>query len=149
VGDITLDPAVDSLQFWDGSSWKGPKHVVNYVQGNLTAGQYAVSCPIFVCPNDGSNWVLDQPISAFVNAASTSATVVPEVAGAGVTIGSGTNQQGTTVALNALTHQTVNGVSLIAAPTILTAGATLNLVFAGTITGLTNSVITAVLRRVK
>ena len=145
-GDQRTDPAQNLDMTWDGTGWKSQRVYINDIQSAAAASAWAVSHSIFVVPNDGSQWIVDGPPTVFVNVASTSGTVKLEVALSGVTVGSGTDQTAT-LATNALTHQVVNGVSVLG-PTVMTAGATLNAIWAGTVTNLANAVLTVPIRRI-
>ncbi len=157
VGDETMNPATRTVFEWDGSSWKSPVFYVTSNQYAAAASGWAASHPIYTHPNDGSTAIINtansgQPdVSVFTNAVGTSGTLNVEVAGSGVTIGSGVNQLGNTINLGntGVTHGTQNGQTFAAScPTTITAGGTINLIFAGTQTNLTNSQVTIGLRKI-
>lgn len=120
--------------------------LVTDVQNQTAAASYAVSHPIFVNNNDGSTYKV-AAVSAVFGTASTSGTLQVEVATGTQAIASGTNQLSGTVALSGTANTTVNG-TLIASPTTISAGARVNLIFAGTVTNLLNCVITVALQRI-
>ena len=60
--------------------------------------------------------------------------------------GSGTNQLTGTMSLSGTANTPVNG-TVVAAPLAIAAGNRINLIFAGTVTGLANCVITVVLQK--
>lgn len=115
------------------------------VQNQVAAASYAVSHPIFVNTTAGETYKV---VAASVNfgTASTSGTLQVEVATGTQAVGSGTNQLTGTMSLSGTANTTVNG-TVIASPTIISAGARLNLIFAGTVTNLLNAVVTVVIQR--
>jgi hypothetical protein len=84
--------------------------------------------------------------SAVFGTASTSGTLQVEVATGTQAIGAGTNQLTGTMSLSGSANTTVNG-TIIGSPTTISAGARINLIFAGTVTNLLNCVITVALQR--
>lgn len=117
-----------------------------YVQGPAAAASYAVSTSIFV--NDGlaGTYVVSSATASF-GTASSSGTLQVEVATGTQAIGSGTNQLASTVSLSGTANTPVFG-TLATTLTPITAGSRLNLIFAGTVTGLANAVINVSLQRI-
>ena len=116
------------------------------VQNQVAAATYAVSHPIFVNDNTGSTFKVGG-VSVNFCTASTSGTLQVEVATGTQAVGAGVNQLTGTVSLAGTANTTVNG-TVIAAPTTISAGARVNLIFAGTVTNLLNAVITVTLQRI-
>lgn len=116
------------------------------VQNQVAAASFAVSHPIFVNDNVSGTYKV---VGASVNfgTTSTSGTLQVEVATGTQAIASGTNQLSGTISLSGTANTTVNG-TVIASPTTISAGARINLIFAGTVTNLLNCVITVVLQRI-
>lgn len=115
-------------------------------QNQVAAASYAVSHTIFVNDNTGSTFKI-AGVSAVFGTASTSGTLQVEVATGTQAIAAGTNQLSGTVSLAGTANTTVNG-TLIASPTTITAGARINLIFAGTVTNLANFSVTVTLQRI-
>lgn len=101
---------------------------------------------IFVVDNVSGSYVVAAAAASF-GTASSSGTLQVEVAGTGVAQGSGTNQLTGTVSLSGTANTPVNG-TLIASPTVITAGSRINIILAGTLTGLANGCVNVVLQRV-
>lgn len=117
-----------------------------YVQGPAAASAYAVSTSIFVCDQvDGTYQVA--AVEVVFGTTSSSGTLQVEVATGTQAIASGTNQLTGTVSLAGTANTAVAG-TVIATPTAITAGSRVNLIFAGTVTGLANCVINVVLQRI-
>jgi hypothetical protein len=116
------------------------------VQNQTAAASYAVSHTIFVNNNDGATYKV-AAVSAVFGTTSTSGTLQVEVATGTQAVAAGTNQLTGTVSLSGTANTTVNG-TLIASPTTISAGARVNLIFAGTVTNLANCVITVALQRI-
>lgn len=118
------------------------------IQNQVAAATYAVSHTIFAPTNaaGSSTWQI-AGVTVRFGTASASATLQVEVAGAGVAIAGGTNQLTGTISLAGTPATNANG-TLNAAPTVFGAGAAINLIFAGTVTGLLNAVVSIDLARV-
>lgn len=114
-------------------------------QGSLAAASYATNRTIMVNDNLSGEWYVAGVTSAF-STASASATVQVEVANGTTAPGSGTNQLQSALALSGTANTPSNG-TLIASPTKVTAGGRINLIFAGTSTGLANGCVTVLLKR--
>lgn len=115
-------------------------------QNQVAAASYAVSHTIFVNDNVSGTYQV-AGVSAVFGTASTSGTLQVEVATGTQAIASGTNQLTGTISLSGTANTTVNG-TVIASPTTISAGARINLIFAGTVTNLANASITVVLKRI-
>lgn len=113
-------------------------------QAFLTAS--STSQTVFVADTLSGTYVV-AAVSSVFGTTSTSGTLQVEVAGAGVAVGSGTNQLTGAVALSGTANTAANG-TLITTPTLVTAGMRINLILAGTLTGLANCVVNIVLQRV-
>lgn len=123
-----------------------PKYeLVRDVQNQVAAASYAVSHPIFVNDNVSGTYKV-VGASAVFGTTSTSGTLQVEVATGTQAVASGTNQLTGTMSLSGTANTTVNG-TVIASPTTISAGARINLIFAGTVTGLLNATITVTLQR--
>ncbi len=119
--------------------------ILNDLQNQLAAASYAVSHTILV--NDAlSGTYKVASVAVVFGTASTSGTLQVEVATGTQAIGAGTNQLTGAASLSGAANTTVNGV-LIAAPTTITGGARINLIFAGTVTSLANAAVTVILQR--
>lgn len=124
-----------------------PKYeAITDVQNQVAAATYAVSHTIFVNDNTGSTYKV-AGVTASFGTTSTSGTLQVEVATGTQAIGAGVNQLTGTMSLSGTANTPVNG-TVITTPTTITAGARVNLIFAGTITGLANAIITVALQRI-
>lgn len=118
-------------------------------------GATSASMTAWVCPNLASMGLGDVAetqwqvvgVSARAGTASSSGTLQVEVAGAATAVGSGTNQLTGTMSLSGTASTTVNG-TVIGTPTVLSAGKALNIILAGTLTGLANCAVDIVLQRI-
>lgn len=115
-----------------------------YTSPILTAS--SASQPLFTVPSDGCTWQICAVSTRFTTASS-SGTLQVEIAGAGIAVGSGTNQLSSTISLAGTANTTVNG-TVIASPTTVAAGSSVNLVLAGTLTSLAGCLVTVVLQRI-
>lgn len=106
----------------------------------------STSLTAFVADNISGQFVISG-VSVVFGTTSTSGTLQVEVATGTQAVGGGTNQLTGAASLSGVANTTVNGV-LIAAPTTVTAGSRINLILAGTLTGLANAVVTISLQRV-
>jgi hypothetical protein len=120
--------------------------VLNDVQNQVAAASYAVSHSIFVGDNVSGTYQIAAVTVSF-GTTSSSGTLQVEVATGTQAIGSGTNQLTGAISLSGTANTPVNG-TLIASPTVIVAGARVNLIFAGTVTGLLNAIVTVALQRV-
>lgn len=116
------------------------------IQNQVVAASYAVSHTIFVNDNSGSTFKV-AAVSVNFGTTSTSGTLQVEVATGTQAVGAGTVQLTGTMSLSGTANTVVNG-TVIASPTTITSGARINLIFAGTITGLANAVVTVALQRI-
>ena len=114
-------------------------------QNQVAAASYAVSHTIFVNDNVSGTYKIAS-VTATFGTASTSGTLQVEVATGTQAIASGVNQLTGTVSLSGTANTPVNG-TVIASPTTITAGARVNLIFAGTVTNLANASVTVALQR--
>lgn len=115
-------------------------------QNQTAAASYAVSHTIFV--NDSLTGTYKvAAASAVFGTASTSGTLQVEVATGTQAVAAGTNQLTGTVSLAGTANTVVNG-TIIASPTTISAGARVNLIFAGTVTNLANCAISVVLQKI-
>lgn len=105
--------------------------------GSLTA---------FVNDNISGQYVVAAVTSVF-GTASTSGTLQVEVATGTQAVGAGTNQLTAPISLSGVTNTSLNG-TVIAAPTTIVAGARVNVILGGTLTGLANDCLNIVLQRV-
>lgn len=117
-----------------------------YFQGQTVASSYAVSTTIFVSDTVSGTYQL-AAASVVFGTTSSSGTLQVEVATGTQAIGSGTNQLTGAMSLSGTANTTVNGV-LVTTPTLITPGSRVNLIFAGTVTGLANATVNIVLQRV-
>lgn len=115
-------------------------------QNQVAAASYAVSHTIFLNDTVSGTYQV-AAVTAVFGTASTSGTLQVEVATGTQAIAAGTNQLTGTVSLAGTANTVVNG-TIIATPTTLTAGARINLIFAGTVTNLANCAINVVLKRI-
>jgi hypothetical protein len=116
-----------------------------YTQGPAAAASYAVSTTVFVNDSVSGTYQV-AAVAAIFGTTSTSGTLQVEVATGTQAIASGTNQLTGTMSLSGTANTIVNG-TIIAAPTVISAGGRVNLIFAGTVTGLANAAINVVLQR--
>lgn len=114
-------------------------------QNQVAAASYAVSHTIFVNDNVSGTYKIVSASATF-GTASTSATLQVEVATGTQAIASGVNQLTGTVSLSGTANTPVNG-TIVASPTTISAGARVNLIFAGTVTNLANASVTIALQR--
>lgn len=120
--------------------------LVSDVQNQVAAASYAVSHSIWVNDTLGGTYTV-AGVSVNFGTTSTSGTLQVEVATGTQAIASGTNQLTGTMSLSGTANTVVNG-TVIASPTTITAGSRINLIFAGTVTGLLNAVVKVVLKRI-
>lgn len=120
--------------------------VITENSNQLAAASYAVSHTIFVNDNSGSTYKI-VGVTATFGTTSTSGTLQVEVATGTQAVGAGTNQLTGAISLSGTANTPVNGV-VIASPTTITAGSRVNLIFAGTVTGLLNASISVALQRI-
>lgn len=114
-------------------------------QNQVAAASYAVSHSIFVNDNVSGTYKV-RAASVVFGTASTSGTLQVEVATGTQAIAAGTNQLTGTMSLSGTANTTVNG-TVIASPTTISAGARVNLIFAGTVTNLANTTVNVLLQR--
>lgn len=115
-------------------------------QNQVAAASYAVSHSIFVNDTVSGTYQI-VAVAASFGTTSTSGTLQVEVATGTQAIGAGTNQLTGTMSLSGTANTTVNG-TIIASPTTIAAGNRINLIFAGTVTGLANATVNVVLKRI-
>lgn len=108
-------------------------------------GASSASLTAFVCDTLSGNYVI-AGVSANFGTTSTSGTLQVEVATGSQATGSGTNQLTGTVSLSGTANTPVNG-TVIASPTTISAGARVNIILGGTLTGLANACVSIVLQR--
>jgi len=114
-------------------------------QNQTAAASYAVSHTIFVNDNVSGTYKI-AAVSAVFGTASTSGTLQVEVATGTQAIASGTNNLTGTISLAGTANTVVNG-TIIASPTTISAGARINLIFAGTVTNLANASVKVAMQR--
>jgi hypothetical protein len=119
--------------------------IVTDNQNQVAAASYAVSHTILVNDNVSGTYQV-AGVTATFGTASSSATLQVEVATGTQAIAAGTNQLTGTISLAGTANTPVNG-TLITTPTVIVAGARVNLIFAGTVTSLANASINVVLQR--
>ena len=115
-------------------------------QNQVVAASYAVSHSIFVNGTTGGTYKVTGASVSF-GTASTSGTLQVEVATGTQAIAAGTSQLTGTVSLAGAANTVVNG-TVIASPTTISAGARINLIFAGVVTNLANAIVTVTLQRI-
>lgn len=116
------------------------------IQNQVAAASYAVSHTIYVNDNTGSTFKVAGATVTF-GTTSTSGTLQVEVATGTQAIGAGTNQLTGAVSLSGTANTPVSG-TVIASPTTITSGSRVNLIFAGTVTGLANASVNIALQRI-
>lgn len=114
-------------------------------QNQVVAASYAVSHTIHVNDSVSGTYKV-VGVSAVFGTTSTSGTLQVEVATGTQAVASGTNQLTGTMSLSGTANTVVNG-TVIGSPTTVSAGARINLIFAGTVTNLANAAINVVLQR--
>lgn len=146
-GDGYFDSTVNDIAWHDGTAFVfRPKYErVEDFQNQVAAASYAVNHTIFVNDNLSGTYKV-VAVSAVFGTASTSGTLQVEVATGTQAITAGTNQLTGTVSLSGTANTVVNG-TIIGSPTTVSAGARINLIFAGTVTNLANCAIVVVLQR--
>ncbi len=112
-------------------------------QNQQTAANYAVSHSVYLQDNVSGTFQI-AGVSVSFGTASASGTLQVEVATGTQAIGSGTNQLTSTLSLAGTANTPVNG-TVITTPTTITAGSRVNVIFAGTVTGLANAIVTIAL----
>jgi hypothetical protein len=125
-----------------------PKYeVVQDLQNQLAAASYAVSHTVYVNDNISGTYLL-AAVSVTFGTTSTSGTMQVEVATGTQAIASGTNQLTGTMSLSGTANTVVNGtLNAVASLTTISAGARINLIFAGTVTNLANAAVSIALQR--
>lgn len=124
----------------------GTYEFITDVQNQVAAASYAVSHTIYVNDNLSGTYQVAS-VSAVFGTASTSGTLQVEVATGTQAVAAGTNQLTGTVSLSGTANTTVNG-TIIASPTTVSAGARINLIFAGTVTSLANCCVNVTLKKI-
>lgn len=146
TGDMWYNTTNGSTLQHNGTNWAGVMNeYVTDLQNQVAAASYAVSHTIFVAPNTSETWKI-VALTATFGTTSTSGTLQCEVATGTQAIASGTNQLTGTVSLSGTANTPVSG-TIIAAPTTIASGNRINLIFAGTVTGLANAAVTVVLQK--
>jgi hypothetical protein len=148
AGDMWYNTTNGSTLQFNGSAWNGVMYeYIQDVQNQVAAATYAVSHTVFVAPNTSETWQV-KAVSCVLGTVSTSGTLQVEVATGTQAVASGTNQLSATIGLatasGAVANTSQNG-ALIAAPTAIAAGNRINLIFAGTVTGLAGFCVTITL----
>lgn len=146
-GDGYFDSTVNDIAWHDGTAYVfRPKYqTVEDFQNQVAAASFAVSHTIFVNDNVSGTYKI-VAVSAVFGTASTSGTLQVEVATGTQAITAGTNNLTGTISLAGTANTVVNG-TILASPTTVSAGARINLIFAGTVTNLANCAITVALQR--
>lgn len=108
-------------------------------------GASSTSQTIFTCDTVSGNYTI-AAVSVVFGTASSSGTLQVEVASGTTAVGSGTNQLSSAASLSGTANTVVNG-TIIASPTTIAAGSRINIILAGTLTGLANCCVTVVLQR--
>lgn len=137
--------ATDTVGFTAGGIILPVYELISDNQNQVAAASYAVSHTIFVNDNVSGTYKVVSATATF-GTASTSGTLQVEVATGTQAIASGTNQLTGTVSLAGTANTPVNG-TIIGSPTTISAGARINLIFAGTVTNLANASVTIALQR--
>ena len=119
---------------------------IQYQQGGQAAAAFATSSTIFLDDTLSGTFIIAS-VSAVFGTTSTSGTLQVEVATGTQATGSGVNQFTGVVSLAGTANTTVNG-TLLAAPTQISAGSRVNVIFGGVATGLANCCITVALQRI-
>lgn len=114
-------------------------------QGAATGTSWAVNQTIFVNDNVTGTYKVVAASAVFGTAAA-GVTVNVEVATGTQAIASGTNQMSSAIALSGTANTVVNGT--ITTQTTITAGARVNLIFAGTPTALANCSVNVILQKI-
>ncbi len=141
-----VSPSETTQITFSGSSILPKYEVFTDSQNQVAAASYAVSHSIFVNNNDGTTYRV-AAVTVNFGTASTSGTLQVEVATGTQAVGAGTNQLTGTLSLSGTANTPVNG-TVIASPTTITAGARVNLIFAGTVTNLANCTVSVSLQRI-
>jgi hypothetical protein len=115
-------------------------------QGPTVAATYAVNQTIFVNDNLTGTYQVVAATATFGTAGGTSCAVNVEVATGTQAIASGTNQMSSALVLTGAINTPVSGT--ITTQTTITAGARVNLIFSGTVTGLANFSINVILKKI-
>jgi hypothetical protein len=127
AGNIVILPVYETVQV--PGLGAGSTSLTAFVNDTLS-GQYTIA-----------------GVTATFGTTSSSGTLQVEVATGTQATGSGTNQLTGTVSLSGTANTPVNG-TMIASKTTITAGSRVNLILAGTLTGLANCIVSVVLERV-
>lgn len=144
---IRLGAVIDSKAPAGGTA-AGQMVILPVYETVQVPGLVAASTSLTAFVNDtlSGQYVVAGVVATF-GTTSTSGTLQVEVATGTQATGSGTNQLTGAVSLSGVANTPVNGV-LIAAPTTIVAGARVNLILAGTLTGLANACVSVILQRV-
>lgn len=144
------DSTTGASQWLITGATSGPSsyYIPDAVYKTLTqqVGTVFGSGTVFLAPNDAHTWQLAQASIRYASATSAASTVQVEVAGAGVAMGSGTNQLTPAMALNSTVNTTING-TLIATPTTLVPGGAVNVIPTGSVAGMTGFVLETMFKR--
>lgn len=109
-------------------------------------GATSTSLTLFVNDNVSGQYQI-AGVTAVFGTTSSSGTLQVEVASGTTAVGSGTNQLTGTISLAGTANTIVNG-TVIASPTAIVAGSRVNIILAGTLTGLANCAVSVVLQRI-
>lgn len=115
------------------------------IQNQGTASIFAVNHAVFTNDNISGNYKLIAVTASF-SVASASGTLQVEVCGDTVAIGGGTSQLTLALSLSGAANTAVYG-TIIPNPTAIIKSSKVNLIYAGTITGLTNASIVLTLKK--
>src|SRR5258708_4240357 len=143
---VTFDLTGNKIKSEDAGVFIPAYEYAADLQNQVVAATYAVSHTIYVNDSVSGTYQVVAATAVF-GTASTSGTLQVEVATGTQAVASGTNQLTGTMSLSGTANTTVNG-TVIASPTVITAGSRINLIFAGTVTSLANAVVTVVLQRI-
>lgn len=119
--------------------------ILTEAQNQDAAASYAVSHTLFLADASSGTYQI-AAVSAVFGTASTSGALQVEVATGAQAVGAGAAQLTATLSLAGAANSPVVG-ALVASPTPITAGARVNLIFSGTVTGLAGAAVTVVLQR--
>lgn len=111
----------------------------------LVAASTSLTAQVLPNAPGGETYVV-VAVSTVFGVTSSSGTLQIEVASGTTAVGSGTNQLTGTMSLAGTANVVVNG-TVIATPTTISAGSRLNIILAGTLTGLANCNVTIALKR--
>lgn len=147
VEALRLGAVIDSKAPAGGTA-KGQSVILPVYETEQVFGIGASSTSLTCFVNDTvSGQYVIAGVSVVFGTASTSGTLQVEVSTGTQAVGGGANQLSAPISLSGAANTTING-TVVATPVVVAAGARVNIILGGTLTGLSNMCVTFVLQRV-